>query len=160
MTATETLSIVVVDDDHVDRRMVTRSIRQRGIANPTVEARDGLEALALLRGEGGRISWPYVVLLDINMPRLGGLGLLEQLRADPVLRGTVVFMLTTSDDDRDIAAAYANQVAGYIVKSDAGKGLVELTTMLEQFRLTVSFPTDRDLVDRQRDGGEIVGQRR
>jgi CheY-like chemotaxis protein len=147
MTAIETLSILVVDDEDVDRRMITRSIRRKGITNPIVEARDGLEALALLGGKGDGISWPYVVLLDINMPRLGGLGLLEQLRADPVLRGTVVFVLSTSDDERDIAAAYASQVAGYIVKSEAGQGMVKLVTMLEQFRLTVSFPSSRDVVD-------------
>lgn len=146
MTPAPTLSILVVDDDEVDRRMLERSIRRKGITNPIVEARDGVEALALLQREDDGITWPYVVLLDINMPRLGGLDLLEQIRADPALRGTVVFMLTTSTDDRDIAAAYAKQVAGYIVKSDAGRGLVDLVSMLEQFRLTVSFPTDRDLV--------------
>jgi CheY-like chemotaxis protein len=81
-----------------------------------------------------------VVLLDINMPRMTGLELLDILRGDGQLRDTVVFMLTTSDDERDLARAYANQIAGYVVKSDAGADFLNLVSMLEQFSLTVRFP--------------------
>jgi CheY-like chemotaxis protein len=135
------LTIVVVDDDEVDVRSITRSLRKRGIDNPIAVAGNGLEALDLLRGIGVRpAAWPYVVLLDINMPGMNGIEFLETIRADLNLRSTVVFVLTTSDDQRDMLAAYENQVAGYIVKTDAGKDFIEVVSMLEQFSLTVRFP--------------------
>jgi CheY-like chemotaxis protein len=138
--ATE-LTIVVVDDDDVDVRTITRSLRKRGIDNPIATAKDGVEALELLRDSGPqRLHWPHVVLLDINMPNMNGLEFLRELRTDSRLRHTVVFVLTTSDDDRDMVAAYQSQVAGYIVKTDAGKDFIDVISMLEQFSLTVRFP--------------------
>jgi CheY-like chemotaxis protein len=135
------LTIVVVDDDEVDVRSITRSLRKRGIDNPIALAGNGLQALDLLRGIGSQqVAWPYVVLLDINMPGMNGIEFLEAIRADSELRRTVVFVLTTSDDQRDMLAAYENLVAGYIVKTDAGKDFIEVVSMLEQFSLTVRFP--------------------
>lgn len=142
----EDLTILVVDDDRVDRRRVERSIRKRGIANPIVEARDGFEALEYLTGRIAGLNWPYLVLLDINMPRMSGLELLDRLRSDDSLCDIVVFVLTTSDDERDLARAYAHQIAGYVVKADAGADFLNLVAMLEKFTLTVRFPASRQMV--------------
>ncbi len=71
-----------------------------------MEARDGVEALEILRGENGRTKLcpPYVILLDLNMPRMNGLEFLAEIRRDPALRRAVVFVLSTSDDDEDMCA--------------------------------------------------------
>lgn len=138
----EAVTILIVDNDEVDIRAVTRALRKRHIDNPIAVAGNGAEALAMLRGEptARPVAWPYIVLLDLNMPRMSGIEFLKALRDDPALTGTEVFALSTSDDDRDKVAAYRHQVAGYILKTNAGTDFVDLVTMLGKFVVTVRFP--------------------
>jgi CheY-like chemotaxis protein len=81
-----------------------------------------------------------VVLLDLNMPRLGGHDFLTEIRNEPKLEQTVVFVLTTSSADEDRYKAYKKNIAGYIVKNEAGKGFVEAIKMLGHFWQVVTFP--------------------
>ena len=138
----ETVNILLVDDDEVDVEAVKRALRKAKITNSVRVAHNGLQALAVLRGENGQppLPQPSVILLDLNMPRMDGLGFLEELRKDPMLRNRVVFVLTTSADERDMAGAYDKQVAGYIVKGKAGDGFTSLTAMLEHYWRVVEFP--------------------
>lgn len=137
-------TILLVEDDDVDAEAVERAFRKAKIANPIVRAVDGVDALARLRDEGeAAVSRPFIILLDLNLPRLGGLAFLEQLRADPRLEDSIVFVLTTSSADRDKAAAYARNIAGYIVKSKAGEDFVSLIGMLDAYWRVVELPTDR-----------------
>lgn len=122
---TKPVTVLVVDDDDVDVMGVTRALKRLKITNPLVRARNGLEALALLRTEGA-VERPYLILLDLNMPRMNGIEMLAELRADSALANAVVFVLTTSDDDQDKVAAYANHIAGYIVKKHIGDGLMRI----------------------------------
>ena len=136
-----TISVLVVDDDDVDVMAVKRSFRTRKLTNPVVVAHDGIEALAILRGNGNvPLAKPYVILLDLNMPRMSGAEFLSELRADPALRSAVVFVLTTSSNDEDRAAAYQHNVAGYILKSKTGNDLSAVTTLLSAYWNTVEFP--------------------
>src|SRR5690606_28187762 len=117
------------------------AFRQRRIANPLVVARDGVEGLAHLRGEGvPPLPRPNVVLVDINMPRMNGLEFITEVRKDPVLRDLVVFVLTTSRDEEDRMTAYHLNVAGYIVKSDLAAGFVEAVNMLDCYWHVVELP--------------------
>ena len=138
----DSVTILLVDDDAVDVRGVTRALRKQGIDNPLVTARNGLEALALLRGDGDlpAVPAPQLILLDINMPRMNGLEFLATVRDDRELCKTVIFVLTTSDDERDMVAAYKHHIAGYILKERAGKDFIDLVGMLEKFVITVRFP--------------------
>lgn len=126
----ETLSILLIDDDEVDVFAVQRAIRKNGITNPLYVAQDGRQALALLRGTppAPPLPHPLIILLDLNMPRMGGLEFLEVLRSDPIYKSLPVFVLTTSDDVRDRAAADALGVAGYLLKDDLNERLVDLIT--------------------------------
>ena len=139
-----TVHILLVEDDEIDARAVLRGLRKCHIGNETTVAKDGIEALQLLRGEEGRtrIPRPYLILLDLNMPRMNGLEFLQEIREDPELENSIVFVLTTSDDDRDIVAAYGSHVAGYVLKSEAGDDFLKLVQMLEKFVITVHFPPD------------------
>jgi len=114
------LNILLVEDDAVDVMNVRRALRRNDIDLPLFVAGDGLEALTMLRSEEGeRPQIPEerrVILLDLNMPCMGGLEFLEALREDPDLCGTPVVVLTTSDDGSDRRQAYRFNVAGYILK--------------------------------------------
>lgn len=135
------VTLLLVDDDDVEAEMVSRSLTKARIANNLVRAKDGLEALEILRGEtGGVLTRPLLVLLDLNMPRMNGLEFLQTVRADEELKNLIVFVLTTSNDEKDRAAAYDSNVSGYILKENAGADFVELVNMLEMFWNLVEFP--------------------
>lgn len=117
------LNILLVDDDEVDRMNVERTFRKNEIRHNLFFAKDGVEAFEFLREpKKHQIPRPHIILLDVNMPRMGGLEFLNELRADSELSSIVVFMLTTSAEASDKLEAYRHNVAGYIVKPvSAGK---------------------------------------
>jgi CheY-like chemotaxis protein len=137
-----TASILLVEDDLVDVKAFKYALEKQRIANPVYVASNGLEALALLRGTDGqqKIPRPYLIILDLNMPRMNGIEFLTELRKDPELRDSVVFVLTTSDDERDQSAAYDKNIAGYIVKSVAGRDFLQTLRMVQHFLTIVEFP--------------------
>lgn len=136
------VTVLLVDDDDVDVMAVKRAFRKAKIANPLLVARDGLEALAMLRGEDGHeaVPRPYIIILDLNMPRMDGFEFLGELRKDPKHHDAVVFVLTTSQADEDRAASYDMNVAGYIVKSDVGEGFLSVTELLDSYWRVVLLP--------------------
>ena len=83
---------------------------------------------------------PFIVTLDLSMPRMGGLEFLEQIRKDPVLKKTVVFVVTTSDSPDDIESAYGQNVAGYIVKDNPTETLRNALSMLKEYSQLVVLP--------------------
>jgi CheY-like chemotaxis protein len=135
-------TLLVVEDDEVDLMAIKRGFKQQKIANDLVAAKDGVEALRILRGGPGRepLPKPYIILLDLNMPRMNGFEFLGELRQDPVLRTSVVFVLTTSKSDEDRARAYASNVAGFNVKADAGRCFLDAIEMLDHYWKIVELP--------------------
>ena len=138
----EPIKILLVDDDDVDVRVVLRAFKKQRIGNPVTVAHDGNEALKRLRGSDGQpaMTGPLLVLLDLNMPGMNGHEFLQEIRNDSRLAKTLVFVLTTSNDERDRCAAYEKNIAGYLVKSQAGQDLMNHIPLLEQFMLSVRFP--------------------
>lgn len=138
----EDVSILIVEDDDIDAMSIERSFKKLRLLNPLTRAKDGLEALEHLRGTNGKsiLARPHIVLLDINMPRMSGLELLEEIRNDPKLSDTVVFVLTTSKADEDIVAAHKYNVAGYIVKSNMADGFVHVIELLDSYWKVVILP--------------------
>jgi CheY-like chemotaxis protein len=108
--------VLHVEDDDLDALNVQRLMKQcEAVAGITV-ARDGLEALDLLRS-GRSDLHELVILLDICLPRMGGLEFLRELRADPELCHLPVVVLSTSDHDDDKESAFRFNVAGYLIKA-------------------------------------------
>lgn len=142
MASYRRMNILLVEDDDVAAEGIQRSLNRCDLDCPVVHAEDGLEALRVLRGEHPELSVekPFLVLLDLNMPRMNGLEFLREVRADDELRRTVVFVLTTSDSDTDRHSAYAHNVAGYMVKSDVGPHFSGLTDLLSDYRAVVVLP--------------------
>jgi CheY-like chemotaxis protein len=137
------VTLLLVEDDEIDAETVMRGLAAARLANPVVRARDGIEALEFLQGTNGRtkLRSPYVMLVDVRMPRLDGLGLIRRVRSDRNLQRSVIFVLTSSNSDEDRAAAYDEHVAGYIVKSAAKEQFLALAGMLEYYLLIVTPPT-------------------
>jgi len=140
-----TVSILLIEDDDIDAEGIERAFKKQKIANPITRASDGIEALAHLRGESaaGTLESPYIILLDINMPRMNGHEFLKEVRADDKLNHCVIFVLTTSDDERDIEQAYEQHVAGYIVKSRAGEDFSALVGLVDHYWRYVELPRVR-----------------
>jgi len=138
----DVVQVLLVDDDDVDQLAVQRAFRKAKIANPLVTARDGVEALAILRGTDGyeKLPRPFIIILDLNMPRMNGIEFLDEIRKDEDLRNAVVFVLTTSQADEDRAASYDHNVAGYIVKSDVGTGFLKVVNLLDTYWQVVLLP--------------------
>ena len=134
--------ILLIEDDEVDAEAVIRAFRRQKIANPITHVVDGIAALHALRGEEGYppLPRPYIILLDINMPRMNGIEFLEVLRQDPILQRNVVFVLTTSNRDEDKLAAYSKQIAGYILKANAGHDFMAVINLLQGYQIVVELP--------------------
>lgn len=108
--------ILLVDDNPMDVDLTLRAFKRSKLLNPIQVARDGEEALAwIARWEAGEPR-PAVILLDINMPKVGGLEVVRRLKSHPVLRVIPVVMLTTSAAGKDVEAAYLHGANSYIVK--------------------------------------------
>jgi two-component system response regulator len=105
--------ILLVEDSDDDADLTVRAFTEAKIANPIVRVRDGVEALEYLRRAE---VCPAVVLLDLKLPRLGGLEVLTQIRASPRTRLLPVVILTSSDEEQDRLAAYNQHANSYVRK--------------------------------------------
>jgi CheY-like chemotaxis protein len=117
-------------------------LRKLRLLNTVLRARDGREALELLRT--GAVPAPYIILLDLNMPRMNGLEFLQTLRTDPLLTHAVVFVLTTSKSDEDLVAAYRNHVAGYVFKQHMDRDFLEVIGFIEHYWRLVELPVTKE----------------
>ena len=132
-----TKPILLVEDTPDDAELTMMSLKRSGLLNEVVVAEDGLEALDYLFCEGryaGRTSHdaPALILLDIKMPRLDGIEVLQRLRADERTKVLPVVMLTTSTEDTDLARAYEAGANAYVRKPVS---LVEFQEAVRQLGL-------------------------
>ena len=130
------LNILLVEDDELDVMNVRRAFRKNNISNPLYVAGNGIEALQILREEHPTVQMPperRLILLDLNMPKMGGIEFLQALREDPALAPTTVIVLTTSDEERDKVEAYKLNVAGYILKPVTLLAFVEIMAALNKY---------------------------
>jgi CheY-like chemotaxis protein len=113
--------IVLVEDNPDDEELTLRALKQAKIANEIMVARDGVEALDFILGRGphqGRdlSRMPAVILLDLKLPKVGGLEVLQQLRADPRTKRIPVVVLTSSSEDEDMLRSYELGANSYVRK--------------------------------------------
>lgn len=128
------VNILLIEDDEVDIMNVQRAFKKNNINNPLFIARDGIEGLEALKGETSLgIPNPKVILLDINMPKMGGIEFLTEMRKHPELRGISVFVMTTSNEESDKIAAYDLNVAGYILKPLSFEGFTNAIAILNHY---------------------------
>jgi two-component system response regulator len=113
--------ILLVEDNPNDEALTLRALKKSNIMNEVVVVRDGAEALDYLFARGafeGRdvVELPQVVLLDLNLPKIGGLEVLRAIRADERTKLLPVVILTSSREDRDLVEGYASGANSYVVK--------------------------------------------
>ncbi|MGH6885366.1 MAG: response regulator [Geminicoccales bacterium] len=114
-------SILLVEDNPDDEDLTLRALRQAKVANEVIVARDGAEALDYMFGKGkfaGRdvTILPAVILLDLKLPKLSGLDVLQRLRADARTRLIPIVILTSSSEDEDMLQSYASGANSYVRK--------------------------------------------
>lgn len=138
----KSMNILLIEDDEVDIMNVERAFKRINLTNPLYIARDGVEALAMLRGQNGKaiVPWPRLILLDINMPRMNGIEFLREIRQDSTLKMMTVIVLTTSNEERDVIAAYQLNVAGYIIKPVSFEEFVETLGALDHYWTLSEMP--------------------
>ena len=107
--------VLLVEDNPDDEELTLRSLKKCNLANEIVVARDGVEALALLHDDAQPLH-PAVVLLDLKLPKLDGLGVLKRVREHPRTRMLPVVVLTSSAEDSDILASYDLRANSYVRK--------------------------------------------
>ena len=116
MLFSDNISILYVEDDETDIELLRRAMRKNNVQNRLYVAENGVEALRLLREPGTLRLKPCIILLDINMPKMNGLELLQIIRSHEEWRQLKCFIVTTSDEKVDRKAASALGVSGYITK--------------------------------------------
>ena len=135
--------ILLVEDNPDDEELTLLSLRKQDLANDIVIVRDGVEALEYLFGEGeysGRDAsrMPSVILLDLKLPRLDGLGVLKRLREDARTRHVPVVVLTSSSQDADILSSYQLGANSYIRKPVEFGELTDTVSKVGQYWMTLT----------------------
>ncbi len=107
-------SILLVEDDMVDMMSVKRALKDINVTNPLYHVENGVEALEFLMDK--EKPRPTIILLDLNMPKMGGIEFLSVMRKDETIRRIPVVILTTSRAEYDKIQSYDLGVAGYMIK--------------------------------------------
>jgi len=132
--------VLLVEDNPVDVDLTLRAFARRKLVNPVQVARDGEEALAFLpRWQAGE-AMPALILLDLKMPKVGGLEVLKALKANPQSQGIPVVVLTSSAEDRDVKEAYRLGANSYIVKPVDFDKFSEVAAQIELYWCMLNTP--------------------
>ncbi len=131
-------TILLVDDDENDALLVKMAFQKNGIQNPVQWAKDGLEAVAYLNGEGGYANrqvhpFPEVLILDLKMPRMSGLELLAWIRDHPEFKVIPTIIMTSSKLDADIEKAYNLGANTYMLKPSSLEELIKMVRAAHEY---------------------------
>jgi CheY-like chemotaxis protein len=136
--------ILLAEDNPEDVELTLAALSEHQLANEVVAVRDGSEALDYLRRRGAHAArpegHPAVVLLDVKMPRVDGLEVLRQLKADAALRSIPVVMLTSSREESDLVESYRLGVNAYVVKPVEFREFIEAVKNLGLFWAVLNEP--------------------
>ena len=138
-------TVLLAEDDPDDVLLTQIAFEKARLANPLQVVRDGEEAIAYISGEGkyadrDRYPIPILVLLDLKMPKVNGFQVLEWLKNHPELGHLPVAIMTSSDEDPDIARAYALGADSYLIKPPDARALLALVQRLHAYWLIVNEP--------------------
>jgi two-component system response regulator len=138
-------AILLVEDEDADADLASRAFRRAGVANPLIRVHDGIEALDYLFGRGKFATrdvhdLPMFILLDLNIPKLSGLEVLEEIRANPGTRHLPVIILTSSGEEKDRLSAYGRFANSYIIKPLDYDKFVAATLQLSLYWTELNAP--------------------
>jgi chemotaxis family two-component system response regulator Rcp1 len=133
------VEILLVEDNLGDARLTQEALKEGKIRNNLHHVKDGVEALAFLRREGGynNAPTPDIVLLDLNLPKKDGRQVLADMKADDALKTIPVVVLTTSEAEQDILRSYALHANCYVTKPVDLEKFISIVRAIEDFWLAV-----------------------
>ncbi|WP_319486456.1 response regulator [uncultured Cohaesibacter sp.] len=131
-------TLLLVEDDQADVFLVKRALSKHGGAIRVQVARDGMEALEMLRR--GEVPRPYVILSDLNMPGMSGYEFLDEIRSDKDLCDSIIFVISSSDLPEDVTLAYQHFASGYIVKEMDPPRMMRSMNLLFDFCEIIRLP--------------------
>lgn len=147
MNMSEHLMILLAEDDDGHAQLIQRNLKRAGVANEIVRVRDGQEAIDYIRCQGTfrerKPDAPLLVLLDINMPKVDGIGVLQAMKSDAASAQIPVIMLTTTDDPREVERCYKLGCSVYITKPVQYDEFVEALKRLGMFLEIIKVPQSR-----------------
>jgi two-component system response regulator len=129
------IDILLVEDNPADVRLTQEAFKDARVPNRLHVARDGVEALSMLRDATGAVPRPDLILLDLNLPRKDGREVLEDIKQDETLRHIPVVVLSTSQSEQDIARSYRLGANAFVTKPVDIDRFFEVIRSLEQFWL-------------------------
>jgi two-component system response regulator len=144
-------TILLVEDNPDDAKLTLRAFKRNNIVNPIELARDGVEALDFVFARDSHAErvgkpLPALIVLDLKLPRLDGLGVLEAVRADPRTRLIPVVILTSSKEEQDLIQGYALGANSYVRKPVDFAQFMEAARVLGVFWLMINQPPPEVLV--------------
>ena len=135
--------ILLVEDDFVDASTAKQALQDLRVRNPVIHKTDGEEALEYLRDKNN--DKPAMILLDLNMPRVSGIELLQIMKADAELQQIPVVALTVSKDEQDKLDTFDFGVAGYVIKA------VDYDAFLRAMDIIIQYWAWNGLVEKERE---------
>lgn len=141
-------TILLVEDNPDDEELTLRALRKGNVANDVTVARDGGEALEYLFGTGKHAGrdlghMPTVVLLDLKLPKLGGIEVLQRMRADPRTKLIPVVVLTSSSEDEDMLRSYESGANSYVRKPVEFSAFATAVSQLGVYWMLLNQPVPR-----------------
>ena len=139
MNDSKPIEILLIEDNAGDARLAREALRDGKVANNLSWVPDGVEAMAFLRRQGGYagVPRPDLVLLDLNLPKKGGLEVLEEIKTDSALQHIPVVILTTSQAEQDIVQSYRRRANAYVTKPVDLEQFLKVVGSIEQFWLEI-----------------------
>ena len=139
-----TRTILLVEDDENDMFFLQRAMKNAGVPNPIQIASDGQQAIDYFQGTGKfadreKFPLPYLVLLDLKLPRVMGLDVLKWIRQQPEV-AAIVIILSSSKEEADVASAYRLGANGYLVKPAEASQLDDMAKSIKDFWLSQNIP--------------------
>lgn len=129
------IDILLVEDNPADVRLAQEAFKDARVPNRLHVARDGVEALSMLRDATGAVPRPDLILLDLNLPRKDGREVLQDIKQDEALRHIPVVVLSTSQSEQDIARSYRLGANAFVTKPVDIDRFFQVIRSLEQFWL-------------------------
>jgi len=133
--------ILLVEDNPLDVDLTLRAFKKRNLVNPIQVARDGAAALEYIEKWDAGEEVPLIILLDLNLPKVNGLEVLETIKKHPIYKAIPIVVLTSSSDNKDIKTAYTLGANSYIVKPVNFDKFVDVATQIELYWNVLNEPS-------------------
>jgi hypothetical protein len=142
--------ILLVEDNPMDVDLMRRALAKGRVPNPIQVARDGEEAISMINRWDAGEEVPLIILLDLKLPKVDGLDILQRYKTHPTYHVIPVVILTTSSEERDIQSAYMGGANSYIVKPVDFDEFIQAVSQIEYYwcKLNVLPPVERIIIER------------